>query len=191
MHGRLSILVILALAGLFIGCDEDDDPVSPRTLKGIVGSDVINLIQWSTDQGGNDHYYGVMPVELYRDQIGQLVSTYDVKPWKIYLATITSADENAFILDHVVAGTDQPSVLDAFWLDAQYVGGQWYWSTGESFDYTIWASSEPSHLGIETAMTMWGPNNTASNRTPGTWNDAPPDSFVNELAKFWALVEFE
>lgn len=187
-YKRLGVAYALVLTGLVMGCGKG--PVCTRSLADMLDDDVINLTQWTVEQGGNGHFYGVIARELYRDQVGRLVSSYSVEPCVAHLATVTSEEENAFILNHVVAGTDQPSVLDAFWLDAGCVRSTWFWSTGESFSYMNWAPGEPSH-GAETAMTMWGPSNVEYHRRPGTWNDAPPDSTVNLLAKFWAVVEFE
>ena len=191
MRCALSAVCLLMLSVLLVSCGGHCVTSSSTSLAELLDADVINLEQWPASEGGNDHFYGIVAVELYRDQVGQLISTYDVQPWQAYLATITSPAENVFILNRVTAGTDQPSVLDAFWLDARCWGDEWMWSTGEPFGFVNWAPGEPSYPGVETAMTMWGPNNTAYNRTPGTWNDAPPDNATNELARFWALVEFE
>ena len=190
MQKRVVLVCLLALTGLCMSCG-DDDIICPLLLPELPDSVFINLEQWPASNGGNSHFYAVIAIELYRDQVEELINSYHVEPWIVYLATITSAGENSFILDHIVAGTGEQSVLDAFWVDARFYGGVWFWSTGEPFDYTNWALGEPSHPWVETAMTMWGPSNTASNRVPGTWNDAPPDSSTNPLAKFWAVVEFE
>ncbi len=157
----------------------------------MLDSMVINLEQWAVADGGNDHYYGVIPLEIYQNEMLDHVASYEVAPWTAGLVTITSAEENSFILDNVVAGTNQPSILDEFWMGAHYIGGVWEWSTGEEFNFTNWSVGEPNNTGIETAASMWGPNNTQSNRIPGTWNNALPDDTVNPLSKFWAVVEFE
>jgi len=193
MRNSLKIAVFVVFAGLLAGCG-DDGPVrtsGPPSLAALLDSTVINLEQWSIEDGGNDHYYGVIPLELYQDEMADLIASFEVSPWTAGLATLTSAEENSFILDNVVAGTNQPSILDEFWIGAHYVDGEWAWSTGEVFGYTNWAIGEPNNIGIETASAMWGPNNTQSNRTPGTWNNALPDDLVNPLSKLWAVVEFE
>ena len=157
------------------------------SLLGGTPSDFINIVQWRKDSGGNDHWYGVLPRSLYwveadvfarqplRDAVGLG-----------YLATITSAEENAFILGSVVAGTNQTSILDEFWLGGRDIAGQWTWMTGEPFMYTNWGTGEPNNVGIETALGMWGPHTDE----PGTFNNSLPDSTVNQLHRFWSVVEW-
>lgn len=193
MRNSLTIVLLVVLVGLFVGCGDTNivDGSGSTSFESRLDSTVINLIQWTRENGGNDHYYGVIPLEIYHNEMLDVMDSYEVWPWIAHLATITSAEENLFILNNVVASTHQPSVLDEFWIGAEYVHDEWIWSTGERYDYTNWAEGEPNNIGIETVATMWGPNNTEYNRMPGTWNNALPDDSVNQYSKFWAVVEFE
>jgi hypothetical protein len=170
-----------------------NDPDGSRNDMGAVPSaggtppDFINIVQWKKTEGGNDHWYGVIPRSLYWVEAN--VEAADSLPGASglgYLATITSHDENMFILEHVVAGTNQTSILDEFWLGGRDIGGQWTWITGEPFVYTNWGTGEPNNVGIETALGMWGTHTTE----PGKFNNSLPDSTVNQLHRFWSVVEW-
>jgi len=151
---------------------------------------LINLVQWQIADGGNDHWYAVLTGEKYWVDADAMAATLEHDALTGYLATVTSPEENAFILAHVVAGTNQPSVLDMFWLAGRDLGLHWVWLTGEPFVYTNWSTGEPNNIGIETALGMWGPNVTDPRRIPGMWNNSLPDPTVNPLARFWAVVEW-
>lgn len=90
-----------------------------------------------------------------------------------YLATLTSAAENDFVVRYLL-GLDDKS---PYWLGgfqdefAEEPGGNWQWVTGESWDWTNWANLEPNNLtnrdedGL--AFAFWG------DASIGEWNDAP------------------
>jgi len=82
-----------------------------------------------------------------------------------YLATVTTDQENSFILDQLgpdainvyLGGTDEASE------------GFWRWITGESFAYTNWYPGEPNNYGgPENYLVLNGP---AHGINAGTWND--------------------
>jgi hypothetical protein len=118
-------------------------------------------VQWS----GNGHWYQVVSVDSW--EAGQ--------QWAQdrggYLATVTSLEENAFLV----------SILDQGPWNA-YLGGYepdndgvWMWITGEPWSYTNWIPGQPSgdgnFLGL-TPSSSWG---------WGMWNDAasgPGDALV-------------
>jgi hypothetical protein len=158
----------------------------------VQSAELINVIEWSEADGGNGHTYGLLPSELYWIEAYDTAASYVIEDNTGYLATVTSAAENSFIVDSVIAGIINPSVLDAFWLgafDADY--DDWVWITGEPWLFTNWTDGEPvpSHLGIEDAVLMWGAQ-AGSHGNPGTWNPASMDHTVNPLHRFWAVVEF-
>jgi hypothetical protein len=76
-----------------------------------------------------------------------------------YLATITSAEENAFVFS-LVSGDDDFWFIDGFgnglgpWLGGYQVSGSaepdggWRWVTDEPFDYTNWETGQPDNFGI-------------------------------------------
>jgi hypothetical protein len=134
---------------------------------------------WTTASGGNGHTYILVPIPaLFADANSAAIAMGG------YLATITSAGENAFITSNLV----EPGVTNQLaWLGGfqdpnnpayQEPAGGWVWMTGEAFAYTNWTSitccHEPNdtyngiedlggnegHLGIS-----WQPDRA------GTWFD--------------------
>lgn len=85
-----------------------------------------------------------------------------------YLATITSAQENWWIVSNL-GGAE---TLD-HWLGGHLEDGRWKWITGESWSYTNWWSSlgwvEPS--GDGDALQFDDAEQTLPD--PGYWNDFP------------------
>lgn len=84
-----------------------------------------------------------------------------------HLATITSAEENEFVL-----GILNPDRNILYWLGGSddETEGQWQWVTGEAFTFTLWNSGEPNGGRRESFLqvtTFW------NNRWG--WNDATPD----------------
>ena len=55
-----------------------------------------------------------------------------------YLATITSAAENDFILNEVLKDLDPPTIEDQFWLGGREVDTEWVWITDEPFITSIY-----------------------------------------------------
>lgn len=80
-----------------------------------------------------------------------------------HLATITSAEEQAFINSSVVGNNN----YGEFWLGGVEVAGNWTWVTGEAWSYTNWNPGEPND--------NYGPNSENWLATWGTntwkWND--------------------
>jgi len=80
---------------------------------------------------------------------------------KGYLATITSAQENWWIVDNLGGA----STLD-HWLGGYY-GGGWQWITGESWEYTNWGWTEPTGDGDALEFDDY----ETTPPVPGYWND--------------------
>lgn len=82
-----------------------------------------------------------------------------------HLATLTSADENAFVISLMQSGLPQRS---HFWLGANDAAseGNFTWITGELFNFTDWWGAEPNnqgnedYLGLDLRGSRWA------------WNDA-------------------
>jgi hypothetical protein len=107
-----------------------------------------------------------------------------------YLATVTSADEDAFVYS-LVSGTDAFWTHDSGgnsmgpWLGGyQYdklaePAGDWRWVTEEPWSYTNWASGEPNNYSnTEDYLCLF-----AKNASTGlTWSDEPVNAyaFANE-----------
>lgn len=58
-----------------------------------------------------------------------------------HLATITSAEEQAFIESFL----PEPYTKRQYWLGATFESGSWEWVTGETFEYTNWDRNQPDH----------------------------------------------
>ncbi len=89
-----------------------------------------------------------------------------------HLATVTSQEENDFILDAFGAST-----VDSFWLGGNRTSVVsdpaigWEWITGEEWLYTNWAVGEPNNAHVnETALQFHFREST------GKWNDLRPIS---------------
>ena len=144
-------------------------------------AEASKLIQWS----GNGHWYAYVESPQINWQEAKEIS----EALGGTLVTITSQAENDFITDHF---GDQ---FECAWLGGQKIPGSapaenWYWITGETWNYTNWHAWEPTGFFLndtnrpENYLNMWG---TFENRGSGTWNDG-------ELQN-WALdgyiVEFD
>ena len=153
---------------------------------------LANIISWSSLDGGNDHTYAITKVSLNWTDANAFAPTLDHLGKPGYLATITSAEENEFILSHILANfTGQPSALDQFYLGGVYDGVEWGWQSGETFDFTNWSLYEPNNEGIETVIAVWGVNETDERRAAGTWNSTLPDNSFNPFTIQWSIIEWD
>lgn len=118
-------------------------------LLGIVARAGAAPVQWKVEDGGNGHFYSVVGVARgisWADANAATVARGS--GW--HLATITSAEENAFVYG-LVAGKPQfwkcckGLVVTGPWLGAQRsgAGGAFSWVGGEAFTYTNWADGQP------------------------------------------------
>ncbi len=153
-------------------------------------SGLMNLVQWRAADGGNDHWYAVIPEKFYWIEADAKAKTFAKDGIPGHLATIASPQENQFIVNHVLIGANQGNSFDNFFIGGRDTGGNWQWITGEPWGYTNWASGEPNNNGIETALCMYGHYDTYSHAIPGTWNNSLPDGTVNQLHQYWSVVEF-
>jgi hypothetical protein len=117
-----------------------------------------DIIQWSTDDGGNGHWYELVgDYHHYPDDVWSWQDSKLLAEGRVYfgvqghLATITSEGENQFILDNFfqsdrwgptwIGLTDSEEYggtesFDYGWPDRQTKG--WVWVTGEPVVYTNW-----------------------------------------------------
>jgi len=108
--------------------------------------------QWKVEDGGNGHYYALVfpsdPNNNYTwEAANQAASqmTYNGLPG--HLATVTSAEENAF-LQSSFESKFIPTPYDGGPGDIAYIGlhkvnGEWQWVTGEPFSYSNWHPGDP------------------------------------------------
>jgi hypothetical protein len=125
-------------------------------------------LRW-TGLDGNGHWYLVVRTpELVSWDSARTFATNDGG----YLATITSAAENAFISSianrpEYRNGDIGPALGGYQTDDSNEPGGGWSWVTGEPFTYANWGSGQPDNGGggpREDGLHLWN---------AGTWNDFP------------------
>jgi len=130
-------------------------------------------VQWDVSSGGNGHWYKPVPgfpglTWTFANELAQAEGGY--------LATITSAEENAFVFS-LVANDPQywnfccnysGAALGGLQQDgAPEPAGGWYWVTGESLTYSNWYPGQPNNRPEaeipEERLHFFGPD--------GQWND--------------------
>lgn len=144
------------------------------------------LVQWSSDVGGNDHFYEVVRVpsgiNWYQANNSAMLSGG-------HLATITSAAENSFVYSILDYNTDFIGEWDwGTWLGGYQPAGSpepsggWRWVTGEPFTYTNWKPGNPDNGGgIEHFLHfLQGPQ----------WNDIAPYGAWNSIPLQGYIVEY-
>jgi hypothetical protein len=85
-----------------------------------------------------------------------------------YLATITSDQENRWIVDNLGGA----ATLD-HWLGGYNDQGTWKWVTGETWSYTNWWPGEPNGT---IGYILQFDDNEGNPPVPGYWNDYDPNS---------------
>jgi hypothetical protein len=136
---------------------------------------------------GNGHWYQAVRVPggltWYAAQAAATALSY--AGYTGHLATITSAEENQFIIISLA-----PASYDGLWLggyqdttapDYFEPAGGWRWITGEPWGFTNWSPGEPNN------NTVRGPENHLQiNFSNTTWNDLPATYPISGY-----LVEYE
>lgn len=108
----------------------------------------------------NDHYYYVYEVDTIKswDEAKAYCEAHGG-----YLATITSAEEDAFLYLYILS---QGYSSALFGLTDQKETNVWTWTTGETFSYENWHRGEPNHEGGNEHYGMYYQRNP-----DGSWND--------------------
>lgn len=114
------------------------------------------FVQWRVEDGGNGHWYKLVIQAMTWDE-----AKVEAEKLGGYLATITSAEESAFLEAHVpirggdyigIGGRQDPAGLEP--------DGGWGWMTGESWGYVNWVPGEPNDAGNEDCLSVleesWG-----------------------------------
>lgn len=103
-------------------------------------------IQWTVGSGGNGHWYEVVgtPTTTSWSQANSLANASEYDGMMGHLATITSAEENDFVLDLV---SDETNRLGP-WLGGYQLSSDpestWRWVTGEEFSFVDFYEGEPN-----------------------------------------------
>jgi hypothetical protein len=149
-------------------------------LTSLVGlSTHAQWVRWEPSVGGNGHWYKAVPnTNNVKPRLATNLARHDGG----YLATIASADENAFVFNLVNSPTfftalngSGPVLGGRQETNAPEPGGGWYWVTGEPWNYTNWSTNSPNDGGgrfEEDSLSFY----SGLPHTPApTWNDQPFD----------------
>ncbi len=139
---------------------------------------------------GNGHWYGL-------ESVGPSGISYtDAQAAALrcggYLATITSAEENAFVYSltryspdawYDSGGSGLGPWLGGFQPEGSVEpGGGWTWVTGEPWSYANWTPGEPNNLGLENHLHFYA----SGARMGPRWNDLPENNPVRGY-----VIEFD
>lgn len=144
-------------------------------------------ILWSPNDGGNGNFYEfIASGGIDWDSARADAQSMDMLGVSGHLATITSAEENAFFIANVLA---PGHVRQEVWLGGRQLANPslgpdegWEWTTGEPWFFTNWNQGEPNDdkgRNVEESLAVWLGDTIdlpgGSNRR-GTWNDDRSDS---------------
>jgi hypothetical protein len=138
-------------------------------------------VQWRVEDGGNGHWYRRV------DSVNE-VNWFDARDSAAaaggYLVSITSKAEQQWVFLNLVSGG--PTCSPASWATPRSIwigafqdtsaadysepSGAWRWVSGESFQYSGWASGEPNNVD--------NPANFAGMYESGLWDDTPFDAGI-------------
>lgn len=134
-------------------------------------------VRWSISDGGNGNWYDLVFESKSWDQARDAANSYTVTGVQGHLATITSAEENTFLVNTFLPGQSGKG----FWLGGFQLPGQsktdegWQWVTGETWNYTNWwlgnVVPEPNDwpgMGVEDGQEDFM---GFSHESFGQWND--------------------
>jgi hypothetical protein len=132
-------------------------------------------VQWRVEDGGNGHWYALREAPT-GDAAMALASSLGG-----HLATITSSQENTFVLQLFVPAGRQWAWLGLRQLpDQSQPAAGWHWTTGEPLGYLNWTSHDgafPTGAPDDTpcAIPPWGIENNQANQGvmqgDGRWDD--------------------
>lgn len=133
------------------------------------------IVEWAVADGGNGHFYERVdtPVAFEVARAAALAATHN--GLNGYLVTVTSAAEDAFLINNVAGGIGWTSGSDAAvegtwaWLDGPETGTV-FWQNGVTLTYAQWGSGEPNSFRGEEDYLVIKFGQTAF------WNDLPFNS---------------
>jgi len=143
-------------------------------------------VQWEDASGGNGHWYELVRVSTLRTwSQAKLIAktrTLEVDGSQLcgYLATLTSAEENAFVRSEVVVDLPSEPVWIGGFVDPDTYAWTWV-NPEEGWYFTAWERStgEPNEIGTEAVLSLH------DHAIKGGWADYPPGALSHYL-----LVEY-
>lgn len=141
------------------------------------------LTQWRVDQGGNGHWYEAV---VNASAVTWEAARTEAESRGGYLATLTSAQEDAFVWGLVAnrpelwANTFGGPWLGGYQPDPSVPAASgWVWVTGETWNYTHWAAGEPNDAGWQGGRESYLQFRDGT----GGWND-----FTNDGNRVYSYV---
>lgn len=116
---------------------------------------------------GNGSYYELVEGSITWPEAQTAAENMIFNGWSGHLATITSAEENAFIADNIILG------IASIWIGGYQLPnspepeGEWAWVTGEDWEFTNWDDLEPNN------DQRFENERFLEIRDNGRWNDLP------------------
>ena len=135
-------------------------------------------MQWTN---GNGHYYEIINFSGTWGLANANSQTLSFNGFQGHLATITSSEENKFIVDNFTSSLND---IHDVWLGGfQYdknaePDGHWAWVTGEQWSFTYWETGEPNN--------QFGDEDHLEFHQGMLWNDLHNSDSLN-----YYMVEFE
>jgi hypothetical protein len=122
-------------------------------LGGFAGPSVgqAAILQWPAASGGNDHYYMHVAQTVTWQEAADLAAAFTFNGLPGYLATITSAGENNFIINNYnqrgwLGGSDAA------------VEGEWRWMFGPEAGQMFFKGKYPDPARVTLIYSDWGGN---------------------------------
>lgn len=131
----------------------------------------------TVNPGNGNAYEVVSTTSMNFDQARAYAESLYYQGAPGHLVSITSAEEQAFVTS---LGPPQTAWIGGFQADntVEPAAG-WTWITGEDWDYTNWAPSEPNDAGGVEDCAHWWTNNG--------WNDINCSSAYTTMVVEWEL----
>jgi len=143
-------------------------------------------IQWTAEDGGNGHWYEWVQINTTCYQALADAQGMGWEGMPGYLATITSAEEEAFVESFFppVSPPDFRCFIGGYQLEGSVEpAGGWTWITGETWGYSNWGTNEPSdYPGGEWILEIATHHDGSYRRNDNTPDRSSNDGFVVEYS---------
>ena len=136
-------------------------------------------VLWSVADGGNGHWYDAVSSDMDWEAAVGVAGSLHYLGLQGHLATVTSQEENDWILDSL-------GNVTGYFLGGTDLGpneGTWTWITGEIWDYEYWNSGEPNNV----AWLLPSGEDALLFASNGMWNDVPLTGYSEE----GYIIEYE